>query len=93
MFETIQTLIQWGGVLVVVMLVLLALPRSKLRDVLMPVVGWCFALFCSIYIVSPVDVLPEIALGPFGLVDDVGALVAGILSARAAMRAGEPVRR
>jgi uncharacterized membrane protein YkvA (DUF1232 family) len=27
-----------------------------------------------VYLVSPVDVLPEVALGPIGLIDDVGVL-------------------
>jgi uncharacterized membrane protein YkvA (DUF1232 family) len=30
------------------------------------------------YIFSPIDFLPEIVLGPFGVVDDVGALLLGL---------------
>ena len=29
---------------------------------------------CCIYILSPLDLLPEIALGPFGVIDDAGVL-------------------
>lgn len=29
---------------------------------------------CCIYILSPLDILPEIALGPFGVIDDAGVL-------------------
>jgi uncharacterized membrane protein YkvA (DUF1232 family) len=29
-----------------------------------------------VYLVSPVDVLPEVMLGPFGLLDDAGAVTA-----------------
>lgn len=33
-------------------------------------------LFLAIaYLLSPVDLLPEILIGPFGLIDDVGALI------------------
>ncbi|MBX9653773.1 DUF1232 domain-containing protein [bacterium] len=55
---------------------------------LVQIVGWLFAAFCGVYLVSPIDVLPEALVGPFGLVDDLGALVAGVLSARAAWKAG-----
>ena len=55
----------------------------------MQIFGWVFAAFCVIYFVSPVDILPEAFLGPFGLVDDIGAVIAGVASARAAWRAGK----
>lgn len=87
MFQAIQTLIQCGTLLTVAFLVLLAMPQSKLREFLMPVIGWGFALFCGAYVLMPVDIIPEILAGPFGLIDDAGAVVAGIASARAAMNA------
>lgn len=34
-------------------------------------------LLCLAYVLSPVDLLPEIALGPLGLPDDAIALVYG----------------
>ena len=43
--------------------------KAKLREKLIIVVG----LF---YIISPIDILPEIILGPLGLLDDGGALLA-----------------
>ena len=64
---------------------LISLPKSKMREFLMPIIGWCVAIFCGIYCISPVDILPEVLLGPFGLVDDIGAVVAGISAAHAAM--------
>ena len=93
MFELMKTLVQWGGILCVTTLVLVSLPQSKLRDFLLPIVGWCFALFCGVYVLSPVDLLPEIMLGPVGLIDDAGAVVVGIASAGAAMRAGKARKR
>lgn len=32
-------------------------------------------LLAGLYLLSPVDLVPEILLGPFGLVDDAGALI------------------
>jgi len=31
-------------------------------------------IVCCIYIISPVDLMPEIVLGPFGIIDDAGVL-------------------
>ena len=90
MFETIRLLIICGTVLLVGFAVLLAMPKSKLRSVVMPVVGAGLAIVCGIYAISPIDVLPEAFLGPFGLIDDVGAVVLGIASARAALTANKP---
>jgi uncharacterized membrane protein YkvA (DUF1232 family) len=87
MFQLIQTLIYVGGGLLLALMVCMSLPQSKLREVLMPIIGWCFALFCGAYVFSPVDIVPEALLGPFGLIDDAGAVILGIASARAAINA------
>ena len=87
-FHMIDLLITCGTLLAFGMMVLISLPESKLRDVLIQIVGWVFAIFCGVYCISPVDIIPEALLGPFGLVDDVGAAVAGVTSAVAAWRAG-----
>ncbi len=84
---TIQLLVVCGALLFLAFLILLALPNSKLRAVLMPIVGWAVAIFCGIYAISPIDVVPEAILGPFGLVDDIGAVVVGLSAATAASRA------
>lgn len=88
-FGVIQTLMLCGTLLAVAFVVLLALPKSELRSFLMPIVGWAMAVFCGIYAISPIDVVPEALLGPFGLVDDVAAAVTGIAAARMAMKAKE----
>lgn len=87
--ETIRFLILCGTILALAMLVLVSLPQSKLRDCIMPVVGWGFALFCGLYVLSPIDIVPEALLGPFGVVDDVGAVILGVASARSAMSAAK----
>ncbi len=89
LFQVLQLLLICGTILGIVFVILLAWPQSKLRDVLMPIVGWVLAIFCGVYCLSPLDVLPEAFLGPFGLVDDLGALVAGIVAARTAITASQ----
>lgn len=39
------------------------------------------AVGCFIYTVSPIDIMPEALLGPFGLGDDVIAIIVGIRQA------------
>jgi uncharacterized membrane protein YkvA (DUF1232 family) len=44
---------------------------AKLNEKLVIIVG-------LLYILSPIDILPEVILGPLGIVDDGGALLAVI---------------
>ncbi len=55
----------------------------------MPIVGWVFALACGAYVLMPVDIIPEALLGPFGLIDDGAAVVAGICAAGSAIKASK----
>ena len=87
MFEMIKLMMLCGTVVVIEFVVLLAMPKSELRSVLMPIVGWAMAIFCGFYAISPIDIMPEAVLGPFGLIDDIGAVIVGISSAKAAMKA------
>ena len=87
MFEMIKLMMLCGTVVVIAFVVLLAMPKSELRSVLMPIVGWAMAIFCGFYAISPIDMMPEAVLGPFGLIDDIGAVIVGISSAKAAMKA------
>lgn len=41
------------------------------------------AIICLIYVLSPLDLIPEAALGPFGLADDI---VVGLVGMRAWFR-------
>lgn len=87
LFELFKWMLVCGTLLTIAFVVLLSLPKSELRTFLIPIVGWAMAIFCGVYVVSPVDVVPEALLGPFGLIDDIGAVVAGISAARMAMNA------
>jgi uncharacterized membrane protein YkvA (DUF1232 family) len=44
-------------------------------------------LVSIVYMLSPVDVVPENVFGPFGLIDDVGVLIVGLIVV------GETIRR
>ena len=73
-------------ILALAVLIVLAMPMSPLRNALMPFCKLGFAVLCGIYVVSPLDFIPEAALGPFGLIDDFGALVVGANAALTAFR-------
>jgi uncharacterized membrane protein YkvA (DUF1232 family) len=78
--------------LAVALLALINMPHSPLRDLLVQVLGWAFAVICAVYCVAPVDAMPELLFGPVGWVDDLGAAIAGFVSARAAWLAGNARR-
>src|SRR5271169_4148820 len=89
MFELLRMMVVMSGVIVITFMILLALPQCKLRDMLMPFVAWGFVALCAAYAISPVDAFPEVIFGPFGLVDDLGAVVMGIGTAVATINAGK----
>ena len=47
--------------------------------------GFKLAFLRFLYVVSPIDLVPEIALGPLGLADDV---IAGLVGLRALVSGG-----
>ena len=87
MFNTIRLVIWCGTGLLLATGLLAHLPNSPLRNVLVKVCGWATAALCGAYVVSPVDVVPEVLLGPFGLLDDLLAVIVGIMAARSAWKA------
>ncbi len=87
MLHLLEVLVIAGTLVVLVFLILLALPQCRLRQLVMPFVAWGFVVLCALYAVSPVDVLPEIVMGPFGLVDDAAAIIAGVGTAMATIKA------
>lgn len=88
-FQMLQTLMFCLTLLGIAWVVALSLPKSRLRAVLTEITSWAFLLFCGFYAVSPIDILPEAALGPFGFVDDLGAVFLGYQSFKSAMGARE----
>jgi len=88
MFSTIRLVIWCGTGLLLATGLLAHLPNSPLRNLLVQICGWATAALCGAYVLSPVDLMPEVLLGPFGLPDDILALVMGFISARSAWKAG-----
>lgn len=83
----LQTLMFCLTLLGIAWVVALSLPKSRLRTVLTEITSWAFLVFCAFYAVSPIDILPEAALGPFGFFDDLGAVFLGYQSFQSAMQA------
>ena len=87
-FSTIRLMAILGGGLLLALLVLLSLPQSKLKEIVLPFVGWAIAALSVAYIVSPLDVLPDF-IPVIGWADDLAAVAVGIASALSAMNAGK----
>lgn len=83
MLDLIKLMVICCFVLLITFVVLIALPQSKLREALKP---WIIGILCLGYVLCPIDFMPEIALGPVGLLDDAGVLVAAFASIRSAFR-------
>lgn len=89
MTELFQTALFCITITMVTFLVFLALPQCQLRSFLKPIVGWAMAACCGLYVVSPVDIVPEVLLGPVGCIDDIAAIFAGISAAKMAMKSDD----
>jgi uncharacterized membrane protein YkvA (DUF1232 family) len=92
--DELLTLASWlcGGtfLLLALALALMHLPNSPLRTIAMRVLAGALVLLMPLYVVSPVDLIPEIALGPFGIVDDVVAVALAFVAGRYALKGPDP---
>jgi len=88
-FGFLKFFVGCGTLMLIGFVVLAHLPKSPLRTLLVQICGWGTAALCGVYTVSPIDALPEVLLGPIGGIDDLIAIVVGIMSARAAWKAGK----
>jgi uncharacterized membrane protein YkvA (DUF1232 family) len=86
LFELIKLFMIGGFALAMTFLILLALPKSRLREFLLPFAKLAFVVLCGIYAISPLDLVPEMLFGPIGLLDDAVAVGAGILTAASAVQ-------
>lgn len=71
-----------AGIIIVLFIILLSLPNSPLRKLLLKVVGgflYAVTVICILYIISPADLLPDV-LPLLGQVDDAAALITGVLN-------------
>jgi uncharacterized membrane protein YkvA (DUF1232 family) len=88
----IRMMVGCGTLLGLAFMGLLAMPKCKLRAVLMQIVGWATTVFCIVYGISPIDIVPEALFGPFGLIDDLVAVGIAIASGSAAMQSGRDLK-
>lgn len=86
-FAFMKILIGCGTIVFLTMMVLLALPQSRLRLVGLELAKWALALGFLVMIPSPLDVVPDVA-PPFTYVDDLGYLVAAIAAIKSARADG-----
>lgn len=77
MFGFLNTALLCATILGITFMVALSMPQSRMRAVVVEICSWAAVVFCGIYALSPLDIVPEALLGPFGLVDDLGALFLG----------------
>ena len=89
--ETVRFIGGCASVIVVAFLVMLALPKCKLRSMVMEIGGWVMVGLCALYVVSPIDVIPDFIAG-FGFTDDATVLYAAIRSVAGHIRDEHRVR-
>lgn len=70
-----------GTVLVALFLILLSMPKSRLRSIFFEIFGWVASGGLVLLILSPIDFLPD----PIFL-DDIGYLIGAIAAGAAAYR-------
>jgi len=71
---TLTIVIIFFGIILLIGVALLAISVFVIYRYRVPLRGIAAMAGALIYLVSPVDALPEAVLGPFGLVDDLGVL-------------------
>lgn len=60
--------------------ILLSLPKSRLRSIVLEFMGWGTTAVSAVSVVSPLDPIPDV-IPVLGQLDDVGMIVLGICSA------------
>lgn len=65
--------------LVALFIILLSIPKSRLRDIVLEFTGWGTAAVSAVSVVSPIDPIPDF-IPVLGQLDDIGMIILGICS-------------
>ena len=87
-FSFLKIFVLCGTFFFVAMLVLLAMPQSRLRSVGMEMSKWAFVVGLLLMVPSPIDVLPDVIPG-VGWLDDIGYILGAIVAAGSALKERE----
>jgi uncharacterized membrane protein YkvA (DUF1232 family) len=70
----LMIIVGFFAIILLIAVVLLAISLFVIYRYRVPLRGVAAMAGALVYLVSPVDVLPEVVLGPFGLIDDLGVV-------------------
>lgn len=84
-FDFLKVIVTCGTVFFVVMLLLLALPKSRLRSLGLECLKYVLAAGLILMVPNPIDVLPDV-VGPVGWLDDLAYVGGGIAAFRSALK-------
>ena len=79
-YSVVKTLVICGAALMALFLILLAIPQTKFRSLVLEFLGWTGAAASAVAVISPLDLVPDI-VPVAGQIDDVGYLVTGLICA------------
>jgi uncharacterized membrane protein YkvA (DUF1232 family) len=84
-FAFLKVLLLCTTALTALFLVLVALPQSMLRSIVLEIIGWAAGIASASLILSPVDLIPDI-IPVAGQVDDFFYLLCAVASFYAALK-------
>lgn len=85
-FSFMRTGLICSTIMGIAFMIALSLPKSRLRTVVTEICCYASVVFCAFYCISPVDCIPEAALGPVGFIDDIGAVWLGWEAIKSALK-------
>ena len=88
LFSTISVFFVCFTILGITLMVLLAMPKSKLRSYLLEVGKYGLTILLALLVVSPIDIVPDV-IPALGWGDDLAYLIGAVASFKSARRERE----